>query len=141
MSQQFCTFHVDGHFFGVEVDKVQEVVRQQQLTPVPLAPPEVSGLINLRGQIVTTIDLRIRLGLPRRATGVEAMNVLMAGKDGVVSLQVDQIGDVVDVDPATIEAPPPTLGGNLRQFIRAVSKQQGRLLLVLDESRAMDLAA
>ncbi|HEY9073267.1 MAG TPA: chemotaxis protein CheW, partial [Desulfobaccales bacterium] len=91
--KQFSTFVVDHLLFGVEVEKVQEVIRYQEMTRVPLAPPVVKGLINLRGQIVTAIDLRRRLGLRERATADLPMNVVIRHDDGAVSLLVDEIGD------------------------------------------------
>lgn len=138
--QQFCTFSVDGFFFGVPVARVQEVVRHQDITPVPLSPPEISGLINLRGQIITAIDLRRRLGLPDRPAGQQPNNVLIHAADGSVSFLVDQIEDVLSVPLDSLEPPPATLQESLRRFLRGVSKQQDRLLLWLDEAKAMDLA-
>jgi purine-binding chemotaxis protein CheW len=121
------------------VTRVQEVVRHQPLTRVPLAPREVSGLINLRGQIVTTIDLRRRLRLPDRAPDARPTNLLVSTPEGAVSLQVDQIEDVIDVDPESIEPPPEMLAAELRRCLSGVSKQRQRLLLILDEARAMEL--
>jgi purine-binding chemotaxis protein CheW len=138
---QFCTFHVDRYFFGVEVAKVQEVVRHQETTPVPLAAPEITGLINLRGQIVTTLNLRRRLGLPPRTDAALPMNVLISTGDGAVSFQVDQIEDVLSVSPDTVEVPPATMDENVRRVLHGVSKQKGRLLLLLDETKAMGLAS
>jgi purine-binding chemotaxis protein CheW len=139
--QQYCTFQVGGFLFGVAVTKVQEVVRFQDLTHVPLAPREVSGLINLRGQIITTIDLRRRLRLPDREAGAKPINMLISTPEGGISLQVDQIEDVIDVDMSSIEPPPEALDPGVRRCILGVSKQRDRLLLILDEVRAMDLAA
>src|ERR1700760_168969 len=93
---QFCTFYVDGHYFGLDVLKVQEIIKYQELTRVPLAPPVVRGLINLRGQIVTAIDLRRRLDFPDRPPGQLPINVVVQTDDGAVSLLVDEIGDVLD---------------------------------------------
>ena len=95
--------------FGVDAQTVQEVIRYQEMTRVPKAPPSVSGLINLRGQIVTAIDLRTRLGLKPRAAGKLPMNVVVRSDDGAVSLLVDQIGDVIEVDADNFETPPDTL--------------------------------
>src|ERR1700683_4563407 len=75
--QQFCTFLLDGNTFGVPVPAVQEVIQFQEMTPVPLAPPVVSGMINLRGQIVTAIDLRRRMGLGERSDGQLPLNVIV----------------------------------------------------------------
>ena len=91
--QQYCTFLVDGHYFGLDVRKVQEIIRYQEMTSVPLASPVVRGLINLRGQIVTAIDLRRRLDLTERPEGTLPMNVVVRTEEGVVSLLVDEIGD------------------------------------------------
>src|ERR1051326_2248414 len=104
--RQFCTFVLDGLYFGVEVKKVQEVIRYQEMTRVPLAPAVVQGLINLRGQIVTAIDLRRRLELRDRSGDRAPMNVVVRTDDGAVSLLVDDIGDVIKVQTDTFEPPP-----------------------------------
>lgn len=135
--RQYCTFTLDGLYFGVEVHKVQEVIRHQVMTPVPLAPDVIGGLINLRGQIVTAVDLRRRLKLRPRPEGQLPMNVVMRTDDEAVSLLVDEIGEVVDVDDATFEAPPETLDGVARELITGAYKLAGRLLLVLDTERAV----
>jgi len=140
VEQQLCTFSVDGLFFGVEVLKVQEVIRYQEMTPVPLAPAVVHGLINLRGQIVTAIDLRRALELKARPTGHLPMNVVVRTDDGVVSLLVDEIGDVLNVDQSLFERPPETLGGVARELIQGVYKLKDRLLLVMDTDRAVNLS-
>ncbi len=131
-SQQFCTFFLDGLFFGVEVENVQEVIRHQSMTRVPLAPTSVAGLINLRGQIVTAVDLRHRLGLKDRLSGTLPMNVVVRSEDGAVSLLVDEIGDVVELAEESHEPPPDTLQGEARQLIRGVYKLQDRLLHALN---------
>lgn len=134
--QQYCTFYLDGMFFGVEVEQVQEVIRYQQMTRVPLASEVVSGLINLRGQIVTAIDLRRRLGLPDRGEQEMPMNVVVRSDEGIVSLLVDEIGDVQEVPAELFEYPPDTLSGEARSLIRGVYKMENHLLLVLDTVRA-----
>ncbi len=131
-ARQFCTFLVDGLYFGVEVQKVQEVIRFQEMTRVPHSPTEVQGLINLRGQIVTAVDLRRRLQLEPRAEDQRPMNVVIRTADGATSLLVDEIGDVVGVGDELFEPPPETLEGNARLLIRGTYKLDGRLLLILD---------
>ena len=138
-SGQFSTFYVDGLFFGVDVLQVQEVLRWQQMTAVPQAPGVVEGLINLRGQIVTAIDMRRRLGLQQRAEDQAPINVVVRTSDGAVSLLVDEIGDVLDVDSSSYERPPQNLAPAARELIRGVYKLQDRLLLVLDEEKTVDL--
>ena len=140
-AQQFCTFMLDDLYFGVEVLKVQEVIRYQDMTRVPLAPGVVQGLINLRGQIVMAIDLRRRLDLPDRGDDARPMNVVVRTDDGVVSLLVDEIGDVVEVDQASFERPPDIISGSARSLVVGVYKLKGRLMLALDVDQATALDA
>ena len=140
-SQQYCTFLLDGHLFGVEVRQVQEVLRYQALTRVPLASPVVRGLINLRGQIVPALDLRRRLELPERPAEEQPLNVVVATDDGPVSFLVDQIGDVLEVGEEQFEAAPNTLRGPLRQLIGGAYKLPERLLLVLEPETLIGPAA
>jgi purine-binding chemotaxis protein CheW len=116
---QLCTFCVDDLLFGVDLNVVQEVIRLQDITPVPLAPTVVEGLINLRGQIVT------------------AINIVVRHEDGILSLLVDDIGDVVDVDQSAFEMPPATLAPASRVLIDGVYKLESRLLLLLNTQRAV----
>jgi len=139
-SGQFSTFFVSDLFFGVDVLNVQEVLRFQQMTPVPQAPEVIEGLINLRGQIVTAIDMRRRLGLPPRDGDKSPMNIVVRTTDGAVSLLVDEIGDVLDMDAATYERPPENLAPAAKELIRGVYKLKGRLLLVLDAERTAELS-
>jgi purine-binding chemotaxis protein CheW len=138
--RQFCTFTLDGLYFGIEVQEVQEVIRHQMMTPVPLASAVVEGLINLRGQIVTALDLRQRLELAPRSEGELPMNVVVRTGDEAVSLLVDEIGEVAEVDEASFEAPPQTLAGIARELIVGTYKLDGRLLLVLDTQRVVNAA-
>jgi purine-binding chemotaxis protein CheW len=137
--RQYCTFYVAGHYLGLDVLRVQEIIRHQEMTRVPLAPPVVRGLINLRGQIVTAIDLRQRLGLGDRPAGPPPLNVVVRTDDGAVSLLVDEVGDVLEVSEGLFERPPETLKGPARDLIRGAYKLPGRLLLVLDTERAVDV--
>ena len=136
MERQLCTFFLEGLFFGVEVEKVQEVIRYQEMTRVPLSPAVIAGLINLRGQIVTAIDLRHQLGLSARKSEELPMNVVIRRDDGPISLLVDEIGDVVE---QSFEHPPDTLDGQRREFIRGVYKLKQQLLLLLDTEKAMSV--
>lgn len=133
---QFCTFTLDGLLFGVDVDDVQEVLRPQVLTPVPTSDPVVSGLINLRGQIVTALDLRRRLELADRDPDRRPMTVVIRQERAPVSFLVDEIGAVIDVDLDTVERPPETLSGVARQLILGACQLPDRLLLLLDTDAA-----
>ena len=137
--RQFSTFFVADLFFGVDVLRVQEVLRFQQMTRVPRSPEVIEGLINLRGQIVTAVDMRRRLRLLPRAGDQSPMNMVVRTEDGAVSLLVDEIGDVLDVDPDSYERSPENLDPAARELIRGVYKLKDRLLLVLDAERTVDL--
>jgi purine-binding chemotaxis protein CheW len=140
-SGQFSTFFVADLFFGVDVLDVQEVLRSQQMTPVPQAPEIVEGLINLRGQIVTAIDMRRRLQLPPQAGDRPSMNIVIRTPDGAVSLLVDEIGDVLEMDGSAYERPPQNLDPGAREIIRGVYKMKDGLLLVLDTEKAIEVSS
>ena len=136
-TRQYTTFYLDDMFFGVEVLNVQEVLRYQPMTPVPLAPPIIKGLINLRGQIVTAVDLRRRLGLKPLAAGQLPLNVVVRSDDGAFSLLVDEIGDVLEVNPDLYEPPPDNMPPQQREMVKGVYKMEDRLLLVLATERVL----
>lgn len=136
---RFCTFHLGELFLGIPVTRVQEVIRYQERTRVPLVSAVIHGLINLRGEIVTTVDLRHRLELPARDDDQHAINVVVRHEDGVISLLVDEIGDVFEVTDEDFEPLPPTLQGVYREFVRGIYKLDDRLLLILDTDRLLDL--
>ena len=138
---QFATFFVTDLFFGIDVLNVQEVLRNQEMTRVPLAPAVIEGLINLRGQIVTAIDMRRRLDLPAREGAQASMNVVVRTQEGAVSLLVDEIGDVLEVAADSYEPPPDNLTREQRELIQGIYKLEGRLLLVLDTERVLHTAA
>ena len=141
LNGQCATFWVGGHFLGVDVLDVQEVLRHQEMTPVPLAPPTVQGLINLRGQIVTAIDMRRRLCLRERPEDQKPMNVVIRAEEGSVSLLVDEIGDVVEVGEDDREIVPETIPAKQRDLLTAIAKQDGQLLLLLDTARVLQTSA
>jgi len=141
MSEQLATFTLCGHLYGVPVARVQEVLQGQLATRVPLAPGAVAGLMNLRGEVVLVLDLRRRLSLPDRDDDTAPMSVVVRVDGEVISLLVDRIGDVVDVDSHIFEPPPETLSGPARELIEGAFKLQDRLLLALDVDRAVTVAA
>ena len=136
-TQQFCTFFLEQQLFGVPVEEVQEVIRYQEMTRVPLVAPVIRGLINLRGQIVMAIDLRRRFGMADRPDSELPMNVVVRTEDGPVSFLLDEIGDVLQVEEESFERPPGTLQGQARDLVRGVYKLQDRLMLVLDTEMAI----
>lgn len=137
---QYCTFYLDGMLFGVEVARVQEVIRYQPMTPVPLTASVIRGLINLRGQIVTAVDLRRLLGLPERASEQLPMNVVVRTDEEPISLLVDEIGEVIEKAEAC-DPPPPTLPTSSQALIRGVYQLAGRLLLLLNLDKTLQIDA
>jgi purine-binding chemotaxis protein CheW len=139
--QSYTSCLVDNLLVGVKVEEVQEVHSGSELTPVPLAPVFVSGLLNLRGEIVTAVDLRRCLQVGERPTDQRPVNLILRTDDGCVSLLVDEVGDVMEVDEQDAEAPPRTLRGRSRELITTVYKLEGRLLLVLDTKEVLAFSA
>ncbi len=140
-ARQLCTFYLDGSLFGVDVTRVQEVIRAQPRTRVPLASPMFAGLINLRGQIVTAIELRERFSMPPRDEATPPMNVVVRGEAGAVSLLVDEVHDVIDVDDETFEPVPATVAADVRGALLGVHKLDRQILLVLDPDRIVGAGA
>ncbi|MBX2879487.1 MAG: chemotaxis protein CheW [Granulosicoccus sp.] len=129
--QRYCTFYLDKYYFGIEVEQVQEIIRFQEITPVALAPEVVKGLINLRGQIVTAIDLRRLLELPERAKEEDPMNIVVRTPVGAFSLLADRIGDVLELTDGSFEPPPDNLDGMAKELIQRAYKLEGILLLTM----------
>jgi purine-binding chemotaxis protein CheW len=136
---QLSTFHVGKYLFGVDVAMVQEVVRLQQITPVPLALPEIAGLINLRGEVLTAIDLRARLGLPPADAGREPVNVVVRVDEEPVSLLVDEIGGVLEVSQVPFEQTPSTVDERVRDLLLGAYTLPDQLLLALNARRVLDV--
>jgi purine-binding chemotaxis protein CheW len=128
---QYSTFYVAGRLYGIDVTSVQEVVRPMPMTVVPLAKHYVRGLINLRGQVATAIGLRELFELSEECS-TELMNVVCKTDGNLVSLQVDEIGDVIEVSRESYEPTPQTLAPNVKRFMSGVYKVGDNLLSVLD---------
>ena len=139
MGTQYATFFVNDLMFGLDVMQVQEILRNQQITPAPLSSPVIKGLINLRGQIITAIDLGKRLQLKRNGVVDDEMNVIVRTDRETVSLLVDRVGDVLEVTQDTFEDTPDNLSEELRPFVKGVHKLDGYLLVVLDIEAVTDL--
>lgn len=134
----YVTMQVDGQAFGIEVTYVRDVLRQQKVTPILLAPPEVAGALNLRGRIVTVIDLRRRLNLPPRSTGPTAFVVLEL-KDELYALMVDSVGEVLAA-PATLTEPPPAnLSPQWKAIASGICKLDNLLLVLVNVQTLLKL--
>jgi purine-binding chemotaxis protein CheW len=132
MTATFVTFEVGDHTWGLEVHAVREVLPVHATTRVPRADETIAGLVNLRGQVVLSLDLRTRLGIPGERTPAEQMMIVVDRAAEPISLVVDRIGEVVEVEDADFDDPPRTLGAELRPFVLGAYKLTDRLLLALD---------
>ena len=132
---------IADQMFGIPVLQVRDVLGPQRLTRIPLAPAEVAGSLNLRGRIVTTIDLRIRLGLPPRPEGRQAMSVVVDHGGDLYSLLVDGVGDVLSLEAGTAECHPPTLDPIWRQVSTGIHRLERTLLVVLDVAKLLGVSA
>lgn len=138
--QGYVSFRLADQWLGLPVILAQEVLATQRISPVPLAPPEVAGFLNLRGQIVTAVDLRVRLGLPPRAEGEPAMNIVVRDGDELFSFLVDEVGDVVEVADARVEDVPATLDERWKACCEGVVRMERGLLLVMSTEALLDFA-
>lgn len=137
--EDFVTMFIEGQLFGIPVLVVQDVLGPQKITRIPLAPPEVAGSLNLRGRIVTAIDVRMRLQLPRKKAEMgEGMSVVVDMRGELYSLRVDQVGEVLSLPAAKFERNPPTLDPLWREFSTGIYRLEEKLLVVLDVPRLLD---
>lgn len=136
---QLATFFLQSELFGVDALHVQEILTYQEITSVPLAPEYVKGLINLRGQIVTVIELRRRLGFDQLENESTGMNLIVNSNEGLMSLLVDQIGNVLDIQRDRLKPPPGTIRGVAVHYIQSVCQLEDELLIVLDLESILQL--
>jgi len=136
---QIVSFHIDEEEFGLEILRVQEIIRTAPLTRVPASPAFVEGVVNLRGRVIPVISLRKRFGLGPREADKETRIIVVEVTGTVLGLMVDAVSEVVRIKPETLE-PPPRLGRVEREYVRGVAKLEGRLLILLDIERLMSEA-
>ncbi|MCH7794681.1 MAG: chemotaxis protein CheW [Proteobacteria bacterium] len=137
-TEEFVTFTIAGQLFGIPVLQIQDVLSSYQITPVPLAPPEITGSLNLRGRVVTAMDLRLRLGLSARAKEAESMSIVAENEGELYSLMVDSVGEVLALSQSEYERNPPTLDAKFRTFSDGIYRLDKQLLVVLDVNRLLD---
>jgi len=139
--QEYVTFTIAGQLFGIPVLQVQDVLAGGDITRIPLAPPEIAGALNLRGRIVTAVDVRIRLGLrPRRANegSKQQMSIVVDHNGELYSLAVDEVGEVLTLDQGNFGRNPPTLDPKIREFSLGIHRLKDQLLVVLDVEGLLD---
>jgi purine-binding chemotaxis protein CheW len=143
-ASEFASVVIGDQLFGIPVLQVRDVLASQRITRVPLAPPEVAGSLNLRGRIVTAIDVRIRLGLPERsaeeASGKPRMSVVVDHGGELYSLMVDAVGEVLSLAATDFERNPATLDARWREVSAGIYRLEASLLVVLDITRLLDIS-
>ncbi|HEX9789629.1 MAG TPA: chemotaxis protein CheW [Kiloniellales bacterium] len=137
-TQDFVTFSIADQLFGLPVLLVQDVLSTYQITRIPLAPPEICGSLNLRGRVVTAMDVRIRLGLKPRPKDAHYMSIVAESEGELYSLMVDTVGEVLPLSDSNFERNPPTLDAKLRSFSYGIYRLEKGLLVVLDVKRLLD---
>ena len=137
-TEEFVTFTIAGQLFGIPVLQIQDVLSSYQITPIPLAPPEITGSLNLRGRVVTAIDVRLRLGLSARPKDAESMSIVAENEGELYSLMVDSVGEVLALSQSAYERNPPTLDAKFRAFSDGIYRLDKQLLVVLDVNRLLD---
>ena len=136
---QLVSFHVGGEEFGLEILKVQEIIRPQHLTRVPNSPEFIEGVINLRGKVIPVVGLRSRFGLERRDSDNQTRIVVVEVSGTVIGFVVDSVSEVLRISSDAVE-PPPRLGKVEREYVSGVGKLDNRLLIILDVDRLMSQA-
>jgi purine-binding chemotaxis protein CheW len=137
-AQVYVTLTVAGQLCGIPVLCVRDILAEQPITRIPLAPPDIAGSLNLRGRIVTAIDLRRRLNLPPQEPGQKKMSVVAEQSGELYALLVDQVSEVMSLDANLFERNPPTLERNWALFSNGIYRLDGRLLVILDVARLLD---
>lgn len=127
---QYCGFKIAGEEFAIPVMEVQEVIKPLQVTTVPLAQDQVRGLINLRGQIVTCLSLR-KVFQQEENLSDEYMNIIVRGKDGLYSLVVDEVTDIIDIQQESLEKTPDTIDPNIKRYVDKIYKRDQGLVILL----------
>ena len=139
-TQEYVTATIGEQLFGLPIRRVQDVFMPERVTRVPLAPPEIAGVLNMRGRIVTLIDLRRRLGLPARAQAADVMAIGVELRGESYGLLIDAVGEVLRLDDAAREVNPVNLDPELAQVSAGIHRLEGQLLMVLDVDRLLDIS-
>lgn len=138
-ARDFVTMTVADQLFGIPVLSVQDVLGPQRITRIPLAPSEIAGALNLRGRIVTAIDVRRRLDLPAREAGKTGMSIVVDQIGELYSLIVDSVGEVLSLPADAFERNPATLDPQWREVSAGIYRLEGKLMVVLDVARLLDI--
>lgn len=137
-AKEFVTFYIGEQLFGIHVLQVQDILSNVRTTRIPLAPPEITGSLNLRGRIVTAINVRLRIGLPPLQGKHSGMSIVVDHHGELYSLMVDSVGEVMPLQAADFERSPPTINQRLKEYSEGIYRLEDRLLVVLNIDRLLD---
>lgn len=137
-AKEFVTFFIGDQLFGIHVLQVQDILSNVRTTRIPLAPPEITGSLNLRGRIVTAINVRLRIGLPPLEGAQSGMSIVVDHHGELYSLMVDSVGEVMPLQSEDFERSPPTISPRLKEYSEGIYRLKDRLLVVLNIERLLD---
>lgn len=140
-NEQYVTMTIAGQLFGIPVLSVQDVLGPQKITRVPLSPPEVAGSLNLRGRVVTALNMRKRLSLPENEEGSDSMSIVVEHGGELYSLIIDEVGEVLSLNNSIYERNPGTLDPRWREVAAGVYRLDKELMVVLDVNRVLDISS
>ena len=137
--EQLCGIKIGQSIYGIPILRVQEIVMPHQLTPIPLAQKYIDGLINLRGQIVLSLNMREIMGIEEEYPS-KYMNVIIKGKDSIYSLKIDEIVDIIDVDDNCFEKTPKIINDKIGNFIKGIYKLKEKIVILLDLDKVLKIS-
>lgn len=135
--EQVVVFRLEAERYGVDIFRVNEIIRLREITPIPHTEPHIRGLVNLRGKTIPVVDLRARFGIPEAATTEKARIIVVEGESGQVGLIVDEVCEVSALSGSAVE-PPPSLIGESGDCVRGVARRDDRLIALLDLDRTLE---
>lgn len=136
---KFLTFFLAGEEYGIEIIKVQEIIGMTGITPVPRTPPFIRGIINLRGKVITIVDLRLKFGLARQAETAQTCIIVVEAAEAVMGVVVDRVSDVLDIEGRNVEDAPSFGAGVETDYILGIAKESGTVRLLLDLDKVVSI--
>lgn len=135
--RQYVTMRIQGQLLGIPVLQIDDVLRPREITPVPMSPPEIAGMLNLRGRVVTAVDLRQKLGLPEHEERDKSMHVVTTYQGDLYSFLIDEVGDVLTLPAEEFESPPANLETHWKMIASGIYRLESELMVVLDVQKLL----
>ena len=136
--EQVVVFRLEAERYGIDIFRVNEIIRIREITPIPHTEPHIRGLVNLRGKTIPVVDLRVRFGIPTVETTEKARIIVVEMESGQIGLVVDEVCEVGTLEAGGVEPPPSLVGGPGSDFVRGVARRDGRLIALLDLDRTLE---